>query len=193
MPNYFTSPLASSSADAAQIAATTTQSFLHPVFSFGANDNRVFQGAKFRITDYFDISNVVSAPGTVRFRVKRLAAAGAANTGTVLADSGAISMDTTARANFSGKLTAIIEVRAIGSSGQVFCQGEVLLNNVPAGAAGDPQGLYFMGSAGENVPAAVGSLDMTTAWDLGVTVEFSVATAGTQITNHLHLLEAVHT
>lgn len=193
MPNYYTSPLATSSADATQVAATVTQSFLHPVFSFGAGDNRIFQGAKFRITDCFDISNVVTTPGTVRFRVKRLAAGGAATTGSVLADSGAIAMDTTARANYSGDLSALLEVRAIGSAGQMFCQGKVFLYNVPVGAAAAPQTPFPMGSAGQHVPAAVGSLDMTVAWDLAVTVEFSVATAGTQITNHLHSLEALHT
>jgi len=193
MPNYFSSPLVGSFADASQVAATTTESFLHPVFAFGAGDSRVFQGAYFRIEDWFDVSNVVTTPGTIRFRVKRLAAGGAATTGTVLADSGTISMDTTARANFSGRLKCLIAVRSVGSAGQMFAQGVVNLGNVPAGAAGDPQGAYFMGSAGENVPAAVGSLDTTTAWDLAVTVQFSVNTAGTQITNHLHLLESLHT
>lgn len=187
MPNYYTSPLASHFADGAQVAATTTETILHPVFSFGANDSRVFQGATFRITDYFDISNVVTTPGTVRFRVRWGGVAGV-----VLADTGTISMDTTARANYSGRLEALLAWRSIGSSGTAFSQGLVALNNVPVGAAADPQGIYFMGSAGENVPAVVGSLDTTTAKDLAVTVQFSVATAGTQITNHLSLLEACH-
>jgi hypothetical protein len=192
MPNYYTSPLAASFADASQVAATTTESLLHPVFSFGAGDNRVFQGAYFRLTDHFDISNVVTTPGTVRFRI-RSGTAGSGLTGTVLADTGTIAMDTTARANFSGRLEALLAFRSVGSAGQVFAMGVVLLGNVPAGAAADPQGIYHMGSAGENVPAAVGSIDTTVARDLAVTVQFSVATAGTQITNHLSLLEAVHT
>lgn len=191
MPNPYTSPLVVESADAAQILNTTTQSFLAPAYSFGARDARIYQGAAFDVECWFDISNVVTTPGTVRFRVKRLAAGGAATTGTVLADSGAISMDTTARSNFSGHLKATLVWRSIGSAGSAFCQGIVFLNNVPVGAAADPQGMYFMGSAGENVPAVVGSLDTTAAWDLGVTAEFSVSTATTQLTNHIFIVKAI--
>lgn len=193
MPNPYSSPLVIDVADGAQILNTTTQSFLSSAFAFGANDARIYQGAAFELENWFDVSNVVTTPGTVTFRVKRLAAGGAATTGTVLAASGAIPMDTTARSNFSGHLRALLVVRSIGSAGSMFCQGLVTLNNVPVGAAADPQGLYFMGSAGENVPAVVGSLDTTTAWDLGVTAEFSVATATTQLTNHLRILRAIST
>lgn len=191
MPNPYVSPLLVDIADGAQILNTTTQSFMAPSYAFGANDSRIYQGAAFEIECWFDISNVVTTPGTVRFRVKRLAAGGAATTGSVLADSGTIAMDTTARSNYSGHLKATLVWRSIGSAGSAFCQGYVLLNNVPVGAAADPQGLYFMGSAGENVPAVVGSLDTTTAWDLGVTAEFSVSTATTQLTNHIRILKAV--
>ena len=188
MPNFYTSPLASHFADGAQVAATTTETILHPVFSFGAGDSRLFQGATFRLSAFFDISNVVTTPGTVRFRIRHGGAAG-----TVLADTGTIAMDTTARANFAGSLEALLVFRSIGSAGSAFCQGRVFLNNVPVAAAADPQGVYTMGSAGENSPAVVGSLDTTTAKDLAVTVQFSVNTVGTQITNHVALLEALHT
>lgn len=191
MPNPYTSPLVVDVADGAQVLNTTTQSFVSPAYAFGANDPRIFQGAAFELQNWFDVSNVVTTPGNVRFRIKRLAAGGAATTGTVLADSGTINMDTTARSNFSGCLRAALVVRSIGSAGSMFCQGQVFLGNVPVGAAADPQGIYFMGSAGENVPAVVGSLDTTTAWDLGVTVEFSVSTATTQLTNHIRILKAV--
>lgn len=193
MPNPYSSPLVVDVADGAQILNTTTQSFLTPSVAFGANDARIYQGAAFEIEHWFDVSNVVTTPGTVTFRVKRLAAGGAATTGTILASSGAIPMDVTARANFSGHLRALLVVRSIGSAGSMFCQGLVTLNNVPVGAAADPQGLYFMGSAGENVPAVVAALDTTVAWDLGVTAEFSVSTATTQLTNHLRAIRAVST
>lgn len=191
MPNPYVSPLVVEIADGAQILNTTTQSFVAPAYQFNAKDVRIYQGAAFEIDCWFDISNVVTTPGTVRFRVKRIAAGGAATTGTVLAQTDAIAMDTTARANYSGHLRAALVWRSIGSAGTAFCQGYVLLNNVPVGAAADPQGIYTMGSAGENVPAVVGSLDTTAAWDLGVTAEFSVPTATTQLTSHIFIVKAV--
>lgn len=186
MPNPYVSPLLVDVADGAQILNTTTETIMAPDFTFGAGDPRLYQGAAFEIECWFDISNVVTTPGTVTFRVRWGGVAG-----TVLANSGAISMDTTARANFSGRLRATLVVRSIGSAGSMFCMGLVNLGNVPAGAAGDPQGAYFMGSAGENVPAVVGSLDTTTAKALSVTAQFSVSTATTQLTNHIRILKAI--
>jgi hypothetical protein len=185
MPNPYVSPLLVDVADGAQILNTTTETIMAPDFSFAANDPRLYQGASFEIHCWFDISNVVTTPGTVTFRIRWGGVAG-----TVLANSGAISMDTTARSNFSGSLMADLVVRSIGSAGSMFCQGLVVLNNVPVGAAADPQGLYFMGSAGENVPAVVSSLDTTTAKLLSVTAQFSVSTATTQLTNHIRILRA---
>jgi hypothetical protein len=188
MPNYYTSPLVVDIADGAQILNTTTETIICPDFTFSANDNRVYPGAAFNIRCWFDVSNVVTTPGTVRFRIRWGGVAG-----TVLADSGAISMDTTARANFSGSLMADLIWRTIGSAGSAFCMGLVTLNNVPVGAAADPQGLYHMGSAGENVPAVVSSLDTTTSKALSVTAQFSVSTATTQLTNHIRLLSSIGT
>lgn len=186
MPNPYTSPLRVDIADGAQIAATTTETIICPDYTFAADDARIYQGAAFNLRYWFDISNVVTTPGTVRFRVRWGGVAGA-----VLADSGTIAMDTTARANYSGKLEADLVWRSIGSAGSAFCQGVVNLNNVPVDAAADPSGVYFMGSAGENVPAVVGSLDTTVAKALSVTAQFSVNTAGTQLTNHIRILTAI--
>lgn len=186
MPNPYVSPLRVDIADGAQVLNTLTETIMCPDFTFAADDARIYPGAAFRITCYGDISNVVTAPGTVRFRIRWNGVAG-----TVLADTGEISMDTTARANFSTKLEALLVWRTIGSAGTAFCQGMVFLNNVPVGAAADPQGIYFMGSSGENVPAVVGSLDTTVARALSCTVDFSVNTATTQYTNHIRLLEAI--
>jgi len=182
MPNPYTTPLVVAVADGAQILNTTTETAIIPAYGFSANDPRIYQGASFTERCWFDISNVVTTPGTVTFRVKHGT--------TVLASSGAIAMDTTARSNFSGRIEYDLTVRSIGSAGSAFCQGLVILGNVPVGAAADPQGLYFMGSAGEQVPAVVGSLDFTAAWNLSVTAQFSVATATTQLTNHLRILKA---
>lgn len=188
MPNYYTSPLVVDIADGAQIAATTTETIIAPDFTFSANDNRVYQGASFNVRAWFDVSNVVTTPGTLTLRLRWGGVAG-----TVLATTGAIAMSTTARANYSGCLDADLTFRAIGSAGSVFCMGVVLLNNVPVGADSAPQGIYTMGSAGANVPAVVSSLDTTVAKALSLTAQFSVATAGTQLTCHQRRIVSIGT
>ena len=185
MPNPYVSPLRVDVADGAQHLNNLTETIICPNFGFAASDPRIYQGAAFRITCGFDVSNVVTTPGTITFFIRW-----GGVSGTILAQSQAIQMDTAAHTNFSGRLQAEIVWRSIGSAGSAFCQGIVFLNNVADAAAAAPQ--YFtMGSAGANVPAVVGSLDTTTAKDLAVSVDFSVSTATTQITNHIRLLEAI--
>lgn len=183
MPNLYHSPLRIDVADSTQIAATLTETIICRDYTFGADDDRIYQGAAFNIRCWFDVSNVVTTPGTVRFRVRWGGVAG-----TVLADSGAIAMSATARATYSGSLDADLVWRSIGSSGSAFCQGRLYLNNVPVAADSLPQGIYSMGSAGANIPAVVSSLDTTTSKALSVTAQFSVNTAGTQLTNHVRVL-----
>lgn len=185
MPNPYVSPLVVDHADGAQILDTTTETIMCPDFAFAANDPRVYQGAAFRITLGFDVSNVVTTPGTVTFKVRW-----GGVSGTILAQSAAIQMDTTAHSNYSGLLQAWLVWRSIGSAGSAFCQGIVFLNNVADAAAAAPQ-YHTMGSAGANVPAVVSSLDTTTAKNLSVTADFSVSTSTTQLTNHIRILEAI--
>lgn len=188
MPNYYHSPLVIDVADGTQVAATTTETIISPDYTFSASDSRIYQGAMFNVRCWFDVSNVVTTPGTLTLRLRWGGVAGV-----VLASTGAIGMSTTARANYSGSLDADLVWRAIGSAGSAFCMGLATLNNVPVAADSAPQSLYTLGSAGANVPAVVGSLDTTIAKALSVTAQFSVATAGTQITNHLRILSSYGT
>jgi len=184
MPNYYQSPLVIDVADGTQHAASTTETIICPDYTFSANDTRIYQGAAFNVRCWFDVSNVVTTPGTITFAIRW-----GGVSGTILAQSGAIQMDTTAHSNYSGMLDADIVWRSIGSAGSAFAMGVVLLNNVADAAAAAPQ--YFtMTSAGANVPAVVSSLDTTTSKALSVTADFSVATAGTQITNHIRILSS---
>lgn len=186
MPQYYTSPLVVDLADGTAVSATTTETIICPDFTFAANDPRIYPGAAFNIRCRFDVSNVVTTPGTLTMRVRWGGVAG-----TVLASTGAINLDTTAHSNYAGSLVADLVWRTIGASGSAFCMGEVHLNDVPVGSAGAPQGFYSMGSAGANVPAVVSSLDTTTSKALSVTAQFSVNTAGTQLTNHIRILSAI--
>lgn len=183
MPNYYTSPLVRDIADGAQVANTTTETIICPDYTFAANDPAIYPGAMFNVKCWFDVSNVVTTPGTIKFRLRWGGVAG-----TVLAQTAAIGMSTTARSNYSGSLDLDFVWRTIGSSGSAFAMGNVFLNNVPVAADSSPQSIYTMTSAGANVPAVVSSLDTTASKALSVTVEFSVNTATTQITNHLRVL-----
>jgi len=186
MPNYFTSPLLIDVADGAQVLNTSTRTVICPNFGFAAGDNRIYQGAAFNIRAWFDVSNVVTTPGTIILGIRK----GGVN-GTVLAETSAIAMSATARSNYSGSMDADLTIRSIGSAGSAFCMGRVFLNDVPVAADSAPQSIYTMGSAGANTPAVVSALDFATAaWDLAVTVTFSVATATTQLTCHQRILKS---
>jgi len=188
MPNYYSSPLVIDIADGAQILNTTTETIICPDYTFAANDNRIYQGAAFNIRAWFDVSNVVTTPGTLTLRVRWGGVAG-----TILASTGAVSLSTTARSNYSGSIDADLVVRSIGSAGSMFCMGRAYLNDVPVAADSLPQGIYTMGSAGANVPAVVSSLDTTTSKALSLTAQFSVSTATTQLTCHERILKSYGT
>lgn len=188
MPNYYTSPLATDVADGVQVLNTVSETIICPDFTFSANDNRVYQGAAFNVRCWFDVSNVVTTPGTLTLRIRWGGVAG-----TVLATTGAITLSSTARTSYAGSLNADLVFRSIGGAGSAFCMGLVTLNDVPVAADSLPQSLYTMTSAGANVPAVVAALDTTTAKALSVTAQFSVATATTQMTNHLRILQSIGT
>lgn len=186
MPNPYFSPLVVDLGDGTQILNSTAEAIICPDFQFGANDVRIYPGAQFNIRCYFDVSNVVTTPGTLTMRV-RWGGVG----GTILCTSAAIALSTTARSNFSGSLDVDLVWRTIGSAATCFAMGIVTLNDVPVAADSAPQSLYTMTSAGANVPAVVTALDTTTAKALSVTAQFSVGTATTQLTNHIRRLTAV--
>lgn len=186
MPNPYESPLVVDLADGTQILNSSAEAVTCPDFQFAANDPRLYPGAQFNVKCYFDVSNVVTTPGTLTFRIRWGGVAG-----TVLCASAAIALSATARSNFSGSLDADLVFRTVGPAATCFAMGLVTLNDVPVAADSAPQGIYTMGSAGANVPALVSSLDTTTAKALSVTAQFSVATATTQLTNHIRRLMAI--
>jgi hypothetical protein len=188
MPNYYTSPLLIDVADGSQILNTTSETIMAPDFTFSAGDNRLYQGAAFNVRCWFDVSNVVTTPGTLTLRLRWGGVAGA-----VLATTGAITLSSTARTTYTGSLDCDLVWRSIGSAGSAFASGLVTLNDVPVAADSAPQGIYTMTAGGANVPAVVSSLDTTAAKALSVTAQFSVNTATTQLTNHIRILKSYGT
>src|SRR5215831_19594343 len=101
MPNPYVSPLVVDIADGAQILNTTTETIICPDYAFSTNDSRIYQGASFSVECWFDVSNVVTTPGTLTLRLRWGGVAG-----TVLASTGAITLSATARTSYSGSLHA---------------------------------------------------------------------------------------
>lgn len=183
MPNQpYTAPIAVDIADGTQILNTVTETIMAPDFAFAANDSRIYPGAAINVRCYFDVSNVVTTPGTLTFRLRWGGVAG-----TVLVASAAIALDTVARSNYSGMLDADIIWRTIGSAGSAYAMGMVVVTDIPA-ISSPPNGTvppFMMPATG---PAVTSSLDTTTAKNLSVTAQFSVSTATTQLTNHIRIL-----
>lgn len=116
------------------------------------------------------ISNVVTTPGTVTFRLRWNGVAG-----TIIAQSAALQMSATAFTNAIWALYAEMQVRAEGASGSVQGLGEVCAGNLSAVAPN------YMGSAGATAPAPV-TVDLTGSKTLSLTAQFSVANAANSIT-----------
>jgi hypothetical protein len=173
--------------DGTQILNSSAEAIICPDYVFAGGDPHLYPGASFNIRCYFDVSNVITTPGTLTMRVRWGGVAG-----TILCTSAAITLSATARSNYSGTLDVDLVWRTIGSAATCFAMGVVTLNDVPVAADSAPQSLYTMTSAGANVPAVVTALDTTTAKNLSVTAQFSVSTATTQLTNHIRRLACLN-
>ena len=186
MPNQpYTAPAVIDIADGAQVLNTLTETIICPDFTFSANDARIYPGAGMNIRCFFDVSNVVTTPGTLTLRV-RWGGVG----GTVLCATAAITLDAVARSNYSGMLDVDLIWRTVGltaSSSSLFAMGFVILTDVatPAAPPNGTQSPYMMPAS---APAVVSALDTSVAKALSVTAQFSVNTATTQLTNHIRVL-----
>lgn len=109
-------------------------------------------------------------------------------TGTAWMASGAIVQDTTVQTNTMWKLEAGITVRSVGTSGTVFCMGDVQMATAALTIA--QQTNQFMGSAGAATPAAI-TKDLTLDSYLNWTAQWSLSTAYS-IQAHRYVLEALN-
>jgi hypothetical protein len=175
-------------ADGVQILNSSTETIMAPNFSFNAYDPLLRPGAAFRVSCFFDVSFVITTPGTLTFRLRW-----GGVSGTVLAASGAYAPDPTAAVTTkSGWLEFVTVWRTVSpaaSSSSAFTMGRLQLNDVDDASATTLKGNAEMGVIPVSAPAVVTSLDTTTAKDLAVTAQFSVTTATTQLTNHIRLIE----
>jgi hypothetical protein len=159
------------------------ETIMCPDFTFAADYMEV--GDAFKYTLLFEQSTVITTPGTYTYRLRWGGAAG-----TSLAASGAFAPDPTAA---STSLALMVEywlvVRSVGSAGSMLAMGRLTPNDFDDASATALKGNLDM-MAFPNTPAAVGSLDTTTAKALSPTVTPSVATGS--ITTHIAILESLN-
>jgi hypothetical protein len=173
-------------ADGAQVLNTTTETIMVPDFTFQADYFEV--GDAFKYTLLFDWSTVITTPGTHTFRL-RYGGVG----GTSMAASGAFAPDPTAAGTtLSLALEYWFVCRSIGSAGSFFTMGRFTPNDHDDASATTLKGNLDMQMIPPSAPAAVGSLDTTASKAISPTYQSSVATATTQVTNHIAILESLN-
>ena len=179
--------LASVIVDGTAIASSSTQSFLFPALLFPKNymqpggipGKSVHWKARGRQT-------TLTTAATLTFRF------GSALTNvvptSVWAASGAITMDTTAQTNSQWFCEGLGVVRAVGSAGTIFAQGDAMCAAQALTIAN--QHADFMGSAGQDTPAAV-TVDWTSDQYVSLSAQWSLATAYS-IQGHIFIVEALN-
>ncbi len=174
----FNEVLISRVADGTTISNTVTETVMVPDYTFPAN--YFYQGRTVRGTVIGVSSNVVTTPGTLTMRVRMGAATLSA---TYVVASQAISLDTTARTNFSFFFEFVLVCRSSGTAGTAHTMGNIELAN-PLSTT--PSSYLFPQSA----PAA-GTLNTEIANVMSVSAQFSVATSPTNLTSKHFVLEAL--
>jgi hypothetical protein len=175
--------LAMSVADTA-ITNSAVETILTPDQSIPAN--YLIPGRCLKWTLFGNSSFVITTPGTLTMRLRYGGVAG-----TVLAASGAYAPDpTAAQANRSWGLEWYVVARANGTAAAHICFGKFWLNDVDDATVTTLQGNLNMSIAPASAPATV-NINTTTANALSPTVTHSVATAGTQTTCQMAILESL--
>lgn len=169
--------------DGTAVANTTTETILFPNVTIPAN---YLHDGRTLVLFAFGRYSTTATP-TLRFRLRWGGVAG-----TVLWDSGTITLATVTAALWcTGPI--FIRTRSNGASGSLFAIGRAELGSAAApsvGSATGASGAGVFGSAGDDTPAAVGSLDLTVDTALSLTATWSAASASNTITGHLESLES---
>lgn len=173
-------------ADGAQVLNTVTETIMVPDFTLPANYLTV--GKTLKYTIYFDVSTVITTPGTITLALRWGGVAGV-----VLCTSGAFAPDPTgASTTVSGMVEFLCTGRSEGTAGTAFAMGNMILNDFDDASATTIVGNLAMVMIPASAPAVSGAIDTTIAKALSPTVKFSVATATTQFKAHLATLEALN-
>jgi hypothetical protein len=172
-------------ADGAQVLNTVTETIMVP--NFLLQTGYLYPGRSLRYTLYFDFSTVITTPGTMTLRLRWNGVAG-----TVLAASGAFAPDPTAAGTaISGMVQFLMVCRSIGAAGNIMTMGILNLGDYDDASAAALKANVDMSVIPTSAPAQVAVDTTVSAPPLSPTVAFSVATATTQLTTHLALLETL--
>jgi hypothetical protein len=163
-------------ADGTQVSNTVNETIICPDFNIPAYF--MAPGRRLHVRAWWECSNVVTTPGNLTLRLRWGGVAGV-----VLAASAAMSLNTTARTNFTGFLDADIVCRSAGSSGSFSTHGFVWLNNAIANVS------QFLTTNMPQSGTSVASVDTTVDKLLSVTAQFSVATNPTNLTCQDRIIE----
>jgi hypothetical protein len=172
-------------ADGAAVTNVTAETIMCPDFTFAADYLEV--GDLLKYTLFFNTSTVITTPGVINFRL-RWGGVG----GVLLASSGTFAPDPTAASTtISGWIEYYMVCRSTGTTGSAFVMGRVDIADFDDASATTLKGNLDMGVVPVSAPAAV-AIDTTIAKALSPTVQFSVATATTQLVNHIAILESLN-
>lgn len=181
---YWSETIAWATADGTAVNTTTTETIVFPNITIPAN--YLQDGRAIRINAYGRFGSTGTPTQTWRLRWGGVA-------GTVLAASGAITVGSGITAGI-WNLSAVIQTRTNGSSGSVYCIGEIVLGEDAAPTQGTVTNYScgsFMGSAGVATPAAV-TVDLTADTALSLTVTHGTSNAANTVTGHIYTIEALN-
>jgi hypothetical protein len=164
-------------ADATTLSTSVSETVISSDSMFTLPPNFWSPGKQVWLRAMGKVSNIVTTPGTITFRLRYNAVAG-----TVLATSGAINFNTAAATDNLWYVECMLEALATGpttTSLTLLSYGEVFVANT-LGAAGDIRAASM--PPGGTALANVASLDGTVGKALSLSAQFSVSNSGNAIT-----------
>lgn len=173
-------------ADGAQVLNSAVETIMVPDFTLPGN--YLQQGRMLKYTVFGDVSTVITTPGTITPRLRWGGVAG-----TVMAAGGAYAPDPTAASTTVSCYVEyfVIARAAPGAAASSFTMGRCWWNDYDDASAATIVANLNMHVIPVSAPAAV-NIATNANNAITPTVAFSVATATTQFTAHMALLEALN-
>lgn len=162
--------------DGTTLSNSVSEALICPDFNIPAYF--MVPGRRLRVTVWWECSNVVTTPGTLTVRLRWGGLAG-----TIICATGAMSMNTTARTNFTGKILYDIVCRTAGATGTFSTHGECVMNNTIGNVTS------FLTTLAPQSGTSVVTVDTTSDKLLSVTGQFSVSTSPTNLTVQDRIIE----
>jgi hypothetical protein len=184
---FWSEAVAWATVDGTAVANSTTEAIIFPNITVAGG--YMADGRLLRSTLMGRWSNVVTAVPTLTFRNRWGGVAG-----TVLSASPAIVTPATATTNAIWEMQSLLQTRANGATGSIFCMGKASMFEDAAatfGTVGNYGVVQPMGSAGAATPAAV-TVDLSVDQALSDTAQWSAASASNTMTGHIKVLESMN-